>query len=324
MITNFVKNRQARWERLDKLLTKIEKNHLTSFTKFELIELSVLYRQSASDLAIAKTQGLPHEVIGFLTNLVTRGYHQIYRSEQTTWHRIFMMIVRDFPRTVRQERRIILLTVAVFIFGWLLGFVGYFSGPEIITGFLPKGLTQTIYSRYEQHTWFNVSFTSQPFSAAFIMQNNIRIAVMAFAGGMAFGVYTVYITLYNGFMLGALAAVFALKKHFLSFWAMILPHGVIELTAICLASAAGFSLARAILFPGEYRRSDSVKLQGSKSLQLIIGTIVLLIVAGLIEGFLSMISTRVIPEIARLGFALLTAILLIWYFTRPIRNEEPN
>ena len=323
MAIPFVQTRQKRWIRLQQLLKQAEGNKLTSFSKEDLIEFSVLYRQTATDLALAKTQNLPDEIIGFLNDLTARSYHYIYRTEKTTFHQLVNFIGYEFPTLFRQNFPLILFAFALLLIGWIAGFYGYLTGPEFITRILPKDFTTKIINGYEQKTWFNEPLIARPYISSFIMYNNIMVAIQAFSGGMLLGTLTCWAILFNGFILGVLAAIFLKHGHLLSFWAMILPHGVIELTAIGLAAAAGLLLTRAILFPGAYSRSDALKISGIKAIKLLAGTICMLVVAGIIEGYLSTTSTDVIPESGRLIFAALTALLLFLYFKpRPLLRHK--
>jgi uncharacterized membrane protein SpoIIM required for sporulation len=314
MAISFVEARKQRWARLQELLTQAEKAKLASFSKEELKEFLALYQQTASDLALAKAQTLTPEIIDFLNDLTAKSYHYIYRNEQTTLRHIGNFILREFPELFRQNWPVILFSFSLLSLGWLAGFGGYLNGPEFVTRWLPDSLTTKILNGYQQKTWFNEPLVARPYISSFIMYNNIMVAIQAFSGGMLLGTLTCWAVLFNGFILGVLAGVFLRHGLLLSFWAMILPHGVIELTAIGLAAAAGLLLTRAILFPGDYSRSDGLKIAGIKAIKLLAGTIGLLVIAGLIEGFFSTISTNVFPEYGRLIFAAFTAILLWLYF----------
>lgn len=314
MAIPFVQTRQKRWTRLQQLLKQAEGAKLTSFSKEELIEFSVLYRQTATDLALAKTQNLPDELIGFLNDLASRSYHYIYRTEKTTLQQLGDFIRFEFPALFRQNFAIILFAFSLLFIGWIAGFFGYLSGPEFVTRLLPREFTTKIINGYEQKTWFNEPLVARPYISSFIMYNKIMVAIQAFGGGMLLGTLTCSAILFNGFILGVLGAIFLKHGHLLSFWAMILPHGVIELTAIGLAAAAGLLLTRAILFPGDYSRSDALKISGIKAIKLLAGTIGMLVVAGLIEGFFSTTKTDIIPESGRLIFVAATVILLFLYF----------
>ncbi|HOJ77503.1 MAG TPA: stage II sporulation protein M [Bacillota bacterium] len=319
----FVINRKERWQRLNELLKKIAKNKLSSLSKAELIEFSVLYRQVTSDLALAKTQKLPREVISFLNDLTARAYNQLYRSQKTRWQQIKELIIIEYPQLIRQNWKIILFSLGIILLGWLFGFIGYNNGPDVVSAIIPEQFGQRLVEHYETNTWFNEPLAARPYVSSTILFNNIQVAINAFAGGMILGTFTVYALFFNGFLLGVLSGVFHKQGYLLSFWAMILPHGVIELTAIVLAAASGFLLTYTILFPGQYSRSDALRLYGRTAVKLISGTIFLFLVAGLIEGYLSTISTEVIPELYRLVFAAFTGILLLWYFNLG-RNKTPR
>ncbi len=319
----FIQTRQERWNRLEQLLGKAEKLKLKTLAKEELLELGILYQQVISDLSLAKTQSLPDDLIYFLNDLTGRAYHQIYRNEKTTWTQLKNLFTTEFPALFRQNWRVVLFSFILFFFGWLLGFGGFLAGPKVITPLLPEEfLPEEFIQRFESDTWFNHPLDQRPFFSSLIMINNIRVAIGAFAGGMVLGTLTVYLILFNGMIIGVLSAAFWQKGYFLSFWAMILPHGVIELTAIGLAAAAGFLLAKALFFPKELSRSDALKVEGPKAMKLMFATLLLFVIAALIEGFLSTISAKIIPEAYRLGFAALTGVLLFWYLLR--RNRNPK
>jgi hypothetical protein len=98
------------------------------------------------------------------------------------------------------------------------------------------------------------------------------------------------------------------------FWAFVFPHGSLELPAIFLAGGAGFLLARALLFPGQYRRSDALKLYGTQAAQLAFGLVPMLVLAGIIEGFFS--PQPNIPDLVKYVTGILLFVSLVWYLGR--------
>ena len=151
-----------------------------------------------------------------------------------------------------------------------------------------------------------------PTVASEIITNNIKVAAIAFAGGITAGLLTVAIIAFNGLDVGATSALFADHGYGLDFWATISPHGVIELTAIQIAGGAGLILAGGYLRPGRARRVDALAANGARAVVLMLGVACMLVVAGLIEGF---ISPQRFPAGVRFGVGALTAIGLICYFT---------
>lgn len=308
----FVSQRQERWNRLDQLLQKITDHQMTGLTKAEIKEFSVLYLRLTSDLAMAKAQKLPAELIAFLNDLASRAYHQIYQPKQTRFHQ-FKQFIKELPFLIRQNRMIILFSAGIMVLGWLFGFLGQLVAPETVGHLIPNGIAKKILTDYQNNTWFNDPLVARPYISAQIMLNNIYVSIGAMAGGMLLGTYTLYILFINSFFLGVLSGAFFENGYGLSFWAMILPHGVIELTAIILSAAAGFLLARALLFPGELTRTDALKKYGNHGVKLFAGAVFFLVIAGLIEGYLSTINRFKISETIRLLFALITAVMLIGY-----------
>jgi len=158
-----------------------------------------------------------------------------------------------------------------------------------------------------------------PEMSSLIITNNIKVTMIVFAGGIAtLGTLTLYEIAFNGLMLGGMAALFAHKGFGLDFWATIAPHGVIELSAIQIAGAAGLQFTQAILAPGRLRRIDALRLAGRRAGVLMIGVAGLLVIAGTIEGFVSPQRTS---EAFRLGFGATTAVLLFAYLA--LAGREP-
>jgi uncharacterized membrane protein SpoIIM required for sporulation len=142
------------------------------------------------------------------------------------------------------------------------------------------------------------------------MVNNIYVSALAFALGITFGLGTVYMLAMNGFLLGALASLFAGYGKSLFFWSLILPHGILELTAIFIAGGAGLRIGYSLIRPGAFRRKDALITAARSSLSLMGLVVLLLIAAALIEGYFTPLP--IAAEI-KLGVALLTAVPLVWY-----------
>jgi uncharacterized membrane protein SpoIIM required for sporulation len=146
------------------------------------------------------------------------------------------------------------------------------------------------------------------------MMNNILVSFGAVAGGITAGLYTIYLLVFNGLLIGAIGALVGQNNLAYPFWAFVFPHGALELPAIFLAGGSGLLLARAILFPGQYRRLDALKFYGSLAVQLVFGIVPMLIFAGLIEGFFS--PNPVIPDPIKYLAGMGLFVLLVRYCSR--------
>ncbi len=144
------------------------------------------------------------------------------------------------------------------------------------------------------------------------MTNNIKVTIMAVALGVTAGIGTAAVLISNGILLGALAGVASNANVDFLFWAVILPHGILELSAIAIAGGAGLLLARAIYAPGDLPRRDALKLAGGEAGKLLAGVALMLVCAGLIEGFFT---PAPLPPFFKITFALGTACCLIVYLS---------
>ena len=144
--------------------------------------------------------------------------------------------------------------------------------------------------------------------------NNIRVSFLAFTAGLLLGLGTVAILFYNGLLLGSLTAMFLNWKLSLSFWALILPHGVIELPCIFIAGGAGLLLGGALLVHRSRSRKEALQERGLVAVRLALGIVPLLAIAAAIEGFITPLT--IIGPYAKLGFALLAAAALGVYLLR--------
>ncbi len=153
------------------------------------------------------------------------------------------------------------------------------------------------------------------------MTNNIKVSLLAFGGGFTFGAFTTYVLLYNGAMLGEFAVKHSTKTAGLKFWSIILPHGIIELTAIMISGGAGLILGWALVAPKNLSRLNSLRKASREALPLMGGVVAMLVVAGCIEGYFSPSNAS---ATAKLIFAGFTAIVLIVYFGFAGRDLRDN
>jgi uncharacterized membrane protein SpoIIM required for sporulation len=158
-----------------------------------------------------------------------------------------------------------------------------------------------------------------PFAAAFIIQNNVRVALICFAGGVFLGIPTAFVLLSNGWMLGTVAAAVRLGGYDVQFWSLIAPHGVLELSVIVISGGTGLMLGDAILRPGRLRRTDSLSRVAKRAVLLALGVASLLIVAGTLEAF---VSPSGLPDGLKLGVGLAVGALL--YSWLLLAGREPR
>ena len=287
-IDTFINRREPRWERLENLIQALERGGAKKLTPSDLHDMGRLYREATADLSrlqAFRDKGTePEELELYLNELVGRAYGQIYRNPAPSWTSLWFFLRFTFPKTFRETSPWFLLSLGLFSLGFGYGFIGGLLDEAMIPMVAPPHLIEKV---GEGQVWFDSILAVKPLASSMIMTNNITVSFLAFALGITFGLGTVYVLLFNGLLLGTLAALCHTHNLSIPFWSFVLPHGVIELTAIFTAGAAGLLLATALLAPGDLPRRQALVQRAKHSVRLVLGCVPLLIVAGLIEGFFS-------------------------------------
>jgi uncharacterized membrane protein SpoIIM required for sporulation len=312
MLKEFIDERISQWRRLEQLVDTASRNRLTRLRRNEVREFARLYRRTAADLAIAREELTDPLLVNYLNGLVGRAHGAIYRNEGTGFRGLLSSIRYGFPAVFRETFAYtafaFVLTIAFASLGGLVT-----SLDERFADTVAGGLREKII-RHEDWT-LTINGQNQIASVA-IQQNNIRVAVLAFAGGIFLGIGTLLILAQNGLMLGAVIAL-AIRYDFSAILIFMAGHGVLELSAIFISGGAGFLLGKALLAPGDLTRTDALVANGRRALVLVLGCAAMLVIAGLIEGF---ISPALIDYRWKIAVSVTTAVLLALYLITPDRR----
>ncbi|HVA33999.1 MAG TPA: stage II sporulation protein M [Candidatus Baltobacteraceae bacterium] len=316
---SFVAQRSAAWERLDALVGRMARRGPRRLRAEEIAELGRLYRATTSDLAYAQGRGYDHRLTDYLNRLTARAHACVYGGVvESGGARIGRFYAAAFPNEFRRSLAYVAICTAVTVACTVVAYALIRSHPAQAYALLPKAMIPEHIRKSLHDSNFAFDGAFAPQMSAMIVTNNIRVAIGAFAGSITLGVLTLYIIAYNGLMLGGLGALFTNAGFGYDFWATIAPHGVIELTAIQIAGAAGLLIAAGVLYPGRLRRRDAVVLGARRAGTLILGVASMLVVAGTIEGFIS--PQRWAPDL-RIAIGSVTAIALVVYFGFAGRRE---
>jgi len=261
---------------------------LRGLSEEELLEFGRLYRRAASHLAHARAHGLNASELEYLNWLVGRAYGLLYVTESAGLRSVGRFFASDLPQTFRRHGRVFLLSVALFLAPAVLAAALTALRPDLLELLNPQ-LAAQLHAIAERHSgnanWLPAQF--RPIASSLIMTNNIRVSFLAFAGGILLGLLTVIELVYNGLVLGAIAGGVSHTPASVSFWAFVAPHGMVEIPAIWISATAGLLLGLAIIEPGPYSRVDALRLAGRQAVVLMLGVIVFLVFAALVEGFFS-------------------------------------
>lgn len=281
----FYRTRQADWKRLNTLLERAQ-GSVRRLSAGEVEEIGRLYRATTADLAYAQRDFPRHDVAHYLNQLTARTHATLYRGNPFAVSQIQHFFTHVIPQTFRETLPFFIVTLLIFFIPGILAGITVALYPDSATFLLPAQFLTIVPSVEDHDIWFDIATEDSPTTSAFITTNNIRVSFLAFAGGMTAGVFTLYVLLLNGVGFGGLMGLSA-HHEFYPLFHFVIAHGVIELSMICLAGAAGLMFAWAILHPAPYSRSDALFLAGRKALILVVTCALFLIVAGIIEGFIS-------------------------------------
>ncbi len=308
----FINNRKSAWERLEDLLTLLDTTSIRRLHREEVRELGRIYRRTASDLAIARAESRDPRLINYLNNLVIRAHGRIYRADAQGGKRIRNFFAREFPRTFRDTSRYTAVSFFVFTLFSVIGFVGSHRDPEFSELLGVPAAFREVKIETKTRWWEELNEANQ-LGASAIMTNNIQVTIYTFAFGAMFGVGTLFVLAYNGANIASVVALTYRAGFGNELVTFMVSHGVIELSCIFIAGGAGLLIGSALLMPGDLTRADALKTRGKAAVRLMMGVAVLLVIAGLIEGFISpaLIDPRIKYSIAAItGIALYSYLLL--------------
>ncbi len=317
--------RESDWRRLEEVVTALEKGRMRRISDEDLVELPVLYRKTASSLAVARETSLDAATLAYLESLVRRAWFQVYgpRIGFVGWLRRFFG--GSWSAAVREIWLDICIALAVMVAGTVIGWLLVASDPDWYYALVPEGMGGTRTpgaSRevLEQSLAGTDSGEGLSVFAASLFSNNAGVAIMAFALGFAFGIPTLLLLVYNMALLGAMLWLFSGAGLTGEFLAWLSVHGTTELFAILLAGAAGLHVGRSMAFPGDEAILAAASRSGKRAAVVMAGVVLMLVVAGLLEGFARQLLGDAISR-ASVGIAML-AFWLVYFILVPAPEGE--
>jgi uncharacterized membrane protein SpoIIM required for sporulation len=298
-LERFLAERTDGWTELEALVDRA-RGQVGRLGSDEILRLGQLYRLAAADLALARRSFPSAAGTERLGQLVVRAHSLVY-ARQGREESAGRFLSRTLWRRIHENGRCLGISAAVLVGAAVLGSLWALFEPASASGLLPAGSHVSVHSR---GAFYGISVPARGGLAVTIFVNNIEVSLLAVAGGFTFGILTVYSLAYNGALLGILGTFEWRGGSFGQFLRLVVPHGLLELSCIALAGAAGLSIARALIDPGRGSRADALAAIRPRLGATVLGMALFLVVAGLTEGF---VTPWDLPTAAALGVGLVLA-----------------
>lgn len=318
---NFRREHEADWNELELLVKRAERKSVRALDVDEVMRLAVLYRATLSSLSIARETSLDKALIVYLEALATRAYFFVYGVRMRAREGFANFFKHDWPEAVRSIWRETLASFLLLAIGVAVGYLLVQADPDWYGAIMdqamsqgrgpdssPKMLRDVIYG-----TEHNQGGTLSIF-ATFLFTHNTQVSIWCFALGFAFGVPTAFLILQNGCSAGALIQVYTSHGMGMNIVGWLMIHGTTELFAIILAGAAGFRIGLAAAFPGDLGRVAAASKAGRTAATVMIGVMIMLLCAGILEGFARQL---IVNDLARYAIGLTMLMLWLTYFYAP-------
>ena len=316
IVERFIARKSSRWDQFQSLADRASRKGLDSLNPSELPDFAARYREVAADLARARTYGAPPRMRHQLERLVAAGHNALYRDERKTSSRLWEILLRECPAAVIQSWRYVLVAVLCFTAPVMAGYYLVREKPVLAQEFLPDGMLRRAEAGVERKAqgkgYYEANPLEQPGTATFLIGNNVRVAFLCFAGGVLLGIGSLILLAFNGLSIGTTFGHFANVGLFSYIGTFVAGHGVLELFAICVAGAAGFLLGRSLIAPGDFTRRDALVLNGRIAVRMVGAVVMMLTMAGVIEGFVSTSAEGLTYRLAVGGASLLLLVLYLF------------
>lgn len=312
---------QAAWEELEELLRKLDAKGERHLSLAELDRLGQLYRRAAARLAEARRQKFDRARRRYLDDLVRRAHFRIYQPPKRGLRPLFKLVMGGFAVVFRETLALQIVAFGLFFLGASMAYFATQSHVELAYPLMSlmfpaevvQGLIESEAVRLEYITTGQVyGLTGLSAFALALVANNTRVGLASFGLGIFGGVPTVLIMVVNGALMGSMAGLYDRHGFDVQFWAWLLPHGIPEVLALTICAAGGLLLGRALIDPGPRPRREALVAAGRRAAALLGMAMLLLVYAGIIEGYFRQLQ---VGAGLRFGLALFNLAILTAYLS---------
>jgi uncharacterized membrane protein SpoIIM required for sporulation len=270
---------EAEWRRLDDLVKRHRR-----LTGAEIDELVTLYQRTTTHLSAVRSAGHDPILVAALSSRVARARAAVTGATTPGWRVISRFALVSFPAMAYRVRWWWLGTAAgslglAVVIGWWVA-----RSATVQAALVPPAQV----ARLVNHQ-FRGYYSQYPASsfAAEVWTHNVAVAVLSLILGVLLGLPILYLLFWNASNIGVAGGLMIAHGRGVEFFALILPHGMLELTAVFLAAATGLRLGWTVIDPGPRPRGRALAEEGRASVTVALGLIVVLLVSGAIEAFVT-------------------------------------
>lgn len=297
----FIKKNKDRWEQTGQNGTD------------DADEMAAAFIRLTDDLAYAKTFYPHSKVTRYINALAARIYLRIYQARKEESNRLLLFWKRDVPLTIRKHHPVLLFCFLIFALFFMVGFFSSMQDEEFVRQMLGNDYVDMTEQNIEAGNPFGVYQSGSSFLMwAGFMINNIMVSLMYFVRGLLFGFLTIIALVKESVRIGAFEYMFYAKGLGSQAVVTILLHGLLELTAIIIACAAGVVLGKSFLFAGTVSRLEALRQGVKDGVKIIVGLMPVFAVAAFFEGFVT--RHYRMPAVLSGFLLLLSGTFVVWYF----------
>lgn len=302
--TEFIGQNKKKWKEFEETLKSSNKDpdHLTQ-----------LFIETTDDLSFSQTHYPNRSVRVYLNSVSQKVYQIIYKRKRKEKNKVKSLWRTEIPSSLFFAQKALFFSLILFVLGITIGVFSNMFYPDFSSIVLSPSYVQMTEEYIANGDPMAVYKQGDAFEMFFhIALNNIRISFAAFVLGLAWGVGTAWLLLSNGIMFGAFMHFFFTRGLWKASILAVMQHGTLELSMIVISGAAGFTLAKGLIFPGTYSRIDALVISARNGIKIMVPVFFFLLYAAFIESYFTRLTE--LPDVIRIASILLSLTIVVGYF----------
>ncbi len=300
----FIEQNKEKWQDFEQLLKENQRNP---------DKLSESFVEITDDLSYARTFYTNRSVRLYLNGIAQQIFRDVYKNKRVRWQKLLDFWITDLPATMYMIRKDLLVATLIFVGALLIGIFSTVQDIDFVRVILGDSYVEMTEENIANGDPMGVYKDQNELTMFFqITKNNLQVALMSFIMGAFFCVGSIFVSIYNGIMLGSFQYFFYAKDVLIDSLFAVWLHGTLEISAIVISTAAGITMGKGLLFPGTLSRLESFQISARRGLKVMVGLVPVIVLAGFIESFLTRYTEM--PLLIRGTLILVSFLFMVGYF----------